>query len=72
MEHSPSFGIRQGKPGDLVAELDAFGGVVVRDHHIDRQPVGMPFQGILPEPADCRDLGKQHADCTGRPDGVDL
>ena len=72
MDHSPSFRIRQGVPGDEVAELVTLVRVLVRDHHVDRQPVGMPLQPILPEPADVGDLGKHHADGTGRPDGLDL
>src|SRR5271156_4995567 len=43
----PPFGVSQCITGYLVAEFDAFRRVVVRDHHVNRQPVGMPPQGVL-------------------------
>src|SRR5207245_865665 len=34
---APALGVGQGQSGDLIAQGDAFGAVVVGDHHVDRQ-----------------------------------
>jgi ribosome-associated heat shock protein Hsp15 len=66
------FAVGERVAGDLVAEFDSLGAVVVRDHHVDGQPIGMPRQRILPEPADGRDVEEHHADRARRPDGMNL
>ena len=73
VQYPPPLRIGQGISGDLIAELDALGGVVVRNHHVNRQSVGVPPQRVLPNSTDRRDLAEEHhADGAGRPDGVHL
>src|SRR5262245_46029499 len=43
VDDSPALRVRECKACNLVTEFDSFVAVVVRDHHVDGQAVGMPF-----------------------------
>src|SRR6185312_1356337 len=57
---------------DLIAQGDALGALGIGDHHVKREAVGMPSQGVGANSADVVNLGKNRTDATSDQDGVHL